>query len=244
MERADVCGYAGQPADRFLGRPGARLQPAGYLPRRSPIGYVGYAMPNGADAKLAKRVRRGFRASNVVLRTTGLIAQARQRNHSEDVYDERGDGVVVLSTANRCVVARSPIARRLLDRGAELEHFVDECASSPLSNFERSRWELGGVTVSAHPRERPSGALTVLRLRTNEATSAVPPSNIDSTGRLSPRERQLCWLLQREGGTNRTLAASLRVSPATVKSMLERIYNKLDVRSRTELVVELHRRAH
>jgi DNA-binding CsgD family transcriptional regulator len=46
-----------------------------------------------------------------------------------------------------------------------------------------------------------------------------------------------------EGLTNREIAATLFVSPKTVENHLGRIYDKLGVRSRTELAVVLHRHA-
>jgi DNA-binding CsgD family transcriptional regulator len=55
---------------------------------------------------------------------------------------------------------------------------------------------------------------------------------------LTPTEGRIAGLVA-EGLTNREVAAALFVTPKTVESMLTRIYRKLDVRSRTELVRRL-----
>jgi DNA-binding CsgD family transcriptional regulator len=55
------------------------------------------------------------------------------------------------------------------------------------------------------------------------------------TDELSPAERRVAALVA-EGRTNREVAAALFLSERTVESHLTRVYSKLHVRSRTELV--------
>jgi DNA-binding NarL/FixJ family response regulator len=52
--------------------------------------------------------------------------------------------------------------------------------------------------------------------------------------RLTPQELQVALLVS-EGATNREAAATLFLSPKTIDSHLQRVYRKLNVRSRTEL---------
>jgi DNA-binding CsgD family transcriptional regulator len=55
---------------------------------------------------------------------------------------------------------------------------------------------------------------------------------------LTPQELQVA-LVVANGATNKEAAATLFLSPKTIESHLSRIYRKLDVRSRTELVRRL-----
>jgi DNA-binding NarL/FixJ family response regulator len=52
---------------------------------------------------------------------------------------------------------------------------------------------------------------------------------------LTPRELQIARLVA-EGKTNRDVAATLFVTPKTVEFHLTRVYRKLEIHSRTELV--------
>ena len=59
-----------------------------------------------------------------------------------------------------------------------------------------------------------------------------------STGELTPSERRIAELVG-EGKTNKEVAAELVVAVRTVESTLTKVYAKLGVRSRTELVRRL-----
>jgi DNA-binding CsgD family transcriptional regulator len=61
-------------------------------------------------------------------------------------------------------------------------------------------------------------------------------------GRLTPTETQVAALVA-QGRTNRQVAAALFVSPKTVEWNLSKVYRKLHVRSRAELVAKLARQA-
>jgi len=55
---------------------------------------------------------------------------------------------------------------------------------------------------------------------------------------LSPREQQIARLVA-EGGTNRMIASTLDISLWTVSTHIRRVFVKLDVRSRAEMVARL-----
>lgn len=57
---------------------------------------------------------------------------------------------------------------------------------------------------------------------------------------LSPREREVLRLVA-AGETNRAIAEQLGVSDQTVKTLLSRVFGKLDVRKRAEAVAAAHR---
>jgi DNA-binding CsgD family transcriptional regulator len=78
------------------------------------------------------------------------------------------------------------------------------------------------------------------QLRRNAHARRTYPALIESTAaargrllRLSPRER-VVLARAAAGETNAVIAAALFVSPGTVRKHLEHIYDKLDVRTRTE----------
>jgi DNA-binding NarL/FixJ family response regulator len=58
---------------------------------------------------------------------------------------------------------------------------------------------------------------------------------------LTKRETEVLTLIA-DGVTTVAIAASLVVTPKTVSKHLERIFQKLDVHTRTEAVAEAHRR--
>jgi DNA-binding NarL/FixJ family response regulator len=68
-------------------------------------------------------------------------------------------------------------------------------------------------------------------------TLGIPDSGRRSSGTLSKREREVLALVA-QGQTNADIAVSLFISPKTVKSHIQHIFEKLDSRSRTEAVVK------
>jgi two-component system nitrate/nitrite response regulator NarL len=59
---------------------------------------------------------------------------------------------------------------------------------------------------------------------------------IAATAVLSPREQEVARLLAR-GLTNKQIAADLVLTPGTVRSHVEHILDKLDLRSRAQVAV-------
>ncbi len=61
--------------------------------------------------------------------------------------------------------------------------------------------------------------------------------SVDANGRLTPREAEVLGWVAR-GKTNKQVAAILGVSPHTIRTQLERVFEKLDVHTRTAAVAK------
>ncbi|MFW6194961.1 MAG: response regulator transcription factor [Chloroflexota bacterium] len=71
-----------------------------------------------------------------------------------------------------------------------------------------------------------------------EALKGLPPANQQAPGereRLSDRESEVLQLLA-AGHSTREIAAKLRISPHTVRTLIQRMMSKLDIHSRVGLV--------
>ncbi|MYW43626.1 helix-turn-helix transcriptional regulator, partial [Streptomyces sp. SID161] len=76
-----------------------------------------------------------------------------------------------------------------------------------------------------------------------EPVPAVPEA-LDALDTLAAMERQVAALVM-EGATNREIAARLFISVKTVEATLTRVYRKLGIRSRVDIVrLAAGRRAH
>jgi DNA-binding CsgD family transcriptional regulator/tetratricopeptide (TPR) repeat protein len=139
------------------------------------------------------------------------------------------------------------------DDGTALGAFEAARGIAEASAFERARTDLCyGERLRRAGRRRDGRLHLGAALEGFEATGAVPfaerasnelrasgltPRKREPTGRerLTAQELQIARLVA-EGKTNRDVAAILFVSPKTVEFHLTRVYRKLDIRSRTELV--------
>ncbi len=155
------------------------------------------------------------------------------------------------SDANRSLVAR---AEALLERRTPDEAFAEAVRlSRGLTPFERSRTELvygewlrrqrRPSEARAHLRDaadlfRSLGALPWAERAENElrATGETArkrdPSTLDQ---LTPQELQIAGLVA-SGLTNREIASQLFLSPRTVEYHLRKVFTKLGLASRTELI--------
>ncbi len=120
------------------------------------------------------------------------------------------------------LVARSPsLGENALTR-AHLLGVIDQLADSVRSgDYTTSRGE--GVLL-----DTAVGAVRCLLLIHQPVLST----------RLSPREQQIAQMVA-SGGTNQAIAAALEISVWTVSTHLRRIFAKLDVGCRAEMVAHL-----
>ena len=83
---------------------------------------------------------------------------------------------------------------------------------------------------------RSLGANAWLRRAEAELTRTAPPRT--AAGELTPTEARIADLVA-AGRTNKEVAAELFLSVKTIESNLSRVYEKLGLRSRSELVARL-----
>lgn len=114
-------------------------------------------------------------------------------------------------------------------------------AAAELGLNERARE--AGAQGTAVKSSSPEDLLAALQA----AAAGVPrfagqhPERPPGDRPLAPRERDVLRLVS-VGRTNPEIASELDLSPETVKTLLERIYNKLGVRRRAEAAVVAQRR--
>jgi DNA-binding CsgD family transcriptional regulator len=137
------------------------------------------------------------------------------------------------------------------DRLAKLGYGLEEARAAFALASLRARWTGSAGPGAARGRRasydeavrlfRRCGALPWLR-RVDEALSvpqprpaAAAPAAFDGLEGLAPTERQVAALVM-EGATNREIAARLFVSVKTVEATLTRVYRKLGIRSRVDIV--------
>jgi DNA-binding NarL/FixJ family response regulator len=122
-----------------------------------------------------------------------------------------------LARTQLCFGERLRRGRRRADAREPLRHALEtfeQLSARPWA--ERARTELAATGETARPR------------------------NANAADELTPQELQIA-LVVANGATNKEAGAALFLSPKTIESHLSRIYRKLDVRSRTELVRRLAR---
>jgi DNA-binding NarL/FixJ family response regulator len=94
-------------------------------------------------------------------------------------------------------------------------------------------------SILQHPRAQERRKTSARRLALDVPSLRVPPSHpaddsSDLWQKLTPRERQVALCAAR-GLSNAEISAALGIKPRTVEAHLQNIYDKLQVRSRTQL---------
>jgi DNA-binding CsgD family transcriptional regulator len=151
----------------------------------------------------------------LLLRANAVVAARRGRLEAAESSLARAlaEATTLPLQRARTLLALGSVQRRLRRRSAARATLQDALAS-----FE----ELGAELWAANTRDE-LGRIGGRR---------------PSTGELTPSERRIAELVA-EGKTNKEVAAALVIADRTVESALTRIYDKLDVRSRTELARKL-----
>jgi two-component system nitrate/nitrite response regulator NarL len=95
-----------------------------------------------------------------------------------------------------------------------------------------------GTTTSD---ERPSPAETVLHVELDGFHYTLTRTWTETSStkyRLSPREQEIVRLVAK-GFPNKSIATILNISPCTVATHIRRIFDKLDAKSRAEMVARV-----
>jgi DNA-binding NarL/FixJ family response regulator len=170
---------------------------------------------DSAEAELAIALR--VDATRLVIRDMRVLALA-----------QRGDqGIELLRTA-------TDLGSRTPPRLEQLEALVDLGGALRRAN---QRAEARGPLQKAITLSHELGAVAVLqRAQTELAATGARPRHLllRGTEALTPRERRVAELAA-QGLTTRQMAQVLFVTPKTIEYHIRHIYEKLDVRSRTDL---------
>jgi DNA-binding NarL/FixJ family response regulator len=193
-------------------------------------------------------VRSGLRAL-LEARGVKVVAEAANGREAVDAARLRRPDVLVMDirmplmdgiSATREIVAAGLPTRVLILTTYDLDQYV----------YEALKAGAGGFTLKASPPERLAEAIEVVaageallaptltrRLIAEHIRRPPPATGVPEPLReLTPRERDVLLLVAR-GLTNEEIAAELVVKVATVKTHVNRILAKLDLRSRTQAVV-------
>jgi PAS domain S-box-containing protein len=95
----------------------------------------------------------------------------------------------------------------------------------------------GGDQLTIHLLRDLTAIKTPLEVINARSESPMPSRNGSD---LSPRESEVLALMS-GGGSTRAMAECLRVSRATIRNHIQKIFTKLDVHSRLEAVMLVHR---
>jgi DNA-binding NarL/FixJ family response regulator len=193
-------------------------------------------------------VRSGLRAL-LEARGVKVVAEAANGREAVDAARLRRPDVLVMDirmplmdgiAATREIVAAGLPTRVLILTTYDLDQYV----------YEALKAGAGGFMLKASPPERLAEAIEVVaageallaptltrRLIAEHIRRPPPATGVPEPLReLTPRERDVLLLVAR-GLTNEEIAAELVVEVATVKTHVNRILAKLDLRSRTQAVV-------
>lgn len=202
-----------------------------------PLGYVSASLAPGARWPPGARraVRLSYRKISRILWLAAL--DWRGRHDPVDLssgLEGPNHGAFFLSPEG-LVLASSTSARHWRRHSEALDAFLLDVEARGWPGTERQR--LGGYELERAEVDTSSGRAYQV-LRCTRSLRAPPPLVVELPLELTPRERELCqWLVS--GETNAALAERLGVRASTVKTMLERLYDKLGTPGRVALTRRL-----
>jgi DNA-binding NarL/FixJ family response regulator len=138
--------------------------------------------------------------------------------------------------ATRRLLASVPATRVLMLTTFDLDEYVIEAFRAGASGFllkTAPRDQLVAAVRTVHTGE---ALLAPTSTRKLIEQFARPPCEAPALATLTPREREVLYLLAR-GYTNAEIARELVVESSTVKSHVARLLSKLDLRDRVQAVV-------
>jgi DNA-binding CsgD family transcriptional regulator len=189
------------------------------------VAFCVVAIPEGTEFSDAERTRLSAKALELVvpLRVCSLLASAKSGSSAlEQLLGARAD-VVVVTDARGGVLGESRRARPLLENepqlGNAIARAVQKMADGPL--------HAGGRTFFVNPcKEKGTSAAFIV---------AIDEASHRAQKKLSGRQIELIAQVER-GLSNAEIARAMSIAPATVKTMLERLYRQTGVANRMELI--------
>jgi two-component system nitrate/nitrite response regulator NarL len=172
------------------------------------------------------------------------VAQAANAAEAEAAL-ERDDIDIVLLDLNLPDLSGVEVLRRMRARGDQRPVVILTAEVDDKVMLEAYRLGLHGLVLKhAAPdlllncleEVRRGGRWIDQNVLQRALTMALDVRGGDGLAPLSPRERQIVGMVT-SGARNQEIAESLGITPGTVKVHLHRIYEKLGVGSRSELVI-------
>jgi DNA-binding NarL/FixJ family response regulator len=189
------------------------------------VAFCVVAIPEGTEFSDDERARLSARALELVvpLRVCSLLANAKSGSSALDRLLETRADVVVVTDASGGVLGESRRAQTLLARdpqlGNSIARAVQKTAEGPL--------RAGGHLFYASPcTERGTSAAFLV---------AIDEASHQAQKKLTTRQVELVAHVER-GLSNPQIARAMCIAPATVKTMLERLYKQTGVANRVELI--------
>jgi DNA-binding CsgD family transcriptional regulator len=191
------------------------------------VAFVGLGVPEGTEFDDAERARL-VEASNALvgpLRIASMVVEASgDRSALERLLDSSDDAVIAID-ATGAVVDTSRPAFELLRRDRSLPDRLREIAKRGTGR----PFVVHGDRDVVHVTPCGDNARVAFLAVVDGAGFVEPPVA------LTERQRELLALLER-GLTNASIGDAMSIAPSTVKTMLERLYERASVANRVELL--------
>lgn len=200
--------------------------------------YIAHAM-HGGEAQVSVGSDEQFADSGssglVVLDARGELVYSSQRARQVLYYAANPGAPAASPRVPASAAAPAPL-RAVFDN---LVRIAQQRDAPPPVLHHRNRW--GRFVFRAHwlePSSAGQGDLIGVTVQLQEPLAVVMMRRMREAG-LSQRQEQVCLLLAQHS-TFESIAQRLHVSHATAKDYADRIYRKLDVHTREELLQKLH----